>query len=248
LGTPTPFPIQQLADAQKYQNKPNTPTPLEPVTQLLDRAVNTHGGRQNLKSVADSVSEGTFTTYTAAGEKHTYPLTVTGKGDGRLQRIIKQPGGELRQGADGADSWDGYAGHHTAVSGPALSFLEVQTVRSVSNLFDYQARGARMRDGGMKEQNRIVEIEETNGRTTTYFLEPSGRVAKLEFVTGQGRNMLTGKPMPIVESFEFSDYRNVQGVLTPFTIGHFRNGLKLDVTEFASVRHNTGVTNDVFRP
>jgi hypothetical protein len=105
-----------------------------------------------------------------------------------------------------------------------------------------------VRDGGMKEQNRVVEIEETNGRTTTYFLSPSGRVAKMEFITGQGRNMLTGKPIPIVESYEFSDYRNVQGVLIPFTIGHFRNGLKLDVTEFTSVRHNTGVANDVFRP
>lgn len=248
LGTPTPFPIQQLADAQKNKHKPATPAPLEPVAQVLDRAAIAHGGRQNLKSVADSVSEGTFTTYTATGDKQAYPLTVLGKGDGKLQRIIKQPGGELRQGLDGTDTWDGFAGHHTAVRGPTLSFLEAQTLRSVSKFFDYQARGARMRDGGMKEQNRVVEIEETNGRTTTYFLDPSGRVAKMEFIVGQERNMLTGKLMPIVESYEFFDYRNVQGVLAPFTIGHLRNGLKLDVTELTSVRHNTGVANDVFRP
>ena len=105
-----------------------------------------------------------------------------------------------------------------------------------------------MRDGGMKEPHRIVEIEETSGRTTTYFIDPSGRVARMEFITGQERNMLTGKLIPVVETYEFSDYRNVQGVLTPFTIGHFRNGLKLDVTEFTSVRHNTGVANDVLRP
>src|SRR5204863_8631832 len=67
LGTPTPFPIQQLLDVQKTKNKTSTPTPLEPVAQVLDRAANTHGGRQNLKNVSDSVSEGTFTTYTATG-------------------------------------------------------------------------------------------------------------------------------------------------------------------------------------
>jgi hypothetical protein len=172
---------------------------------------------------------------------------VVTKGD-KVQRTIRQPGGELRQGSDGGRTWDGIAGHRTSVRNSGLSFIEIQTVRSALRLFDHQLRGARLKDFGIRGARRALEVEDPGGRTTTYLIEPNGRVGRVEFHAGVSRNPFSGRTMPVVEAFEFSDYRMVQGVLTPMTVTHFRDGIKLDVMEFGSVRYDSAVSNGLFRP
>jgi hypothetical protein len=69
------FPIQPR-QMPKNKNKPATPAALEPVARC-STARRMHTEADNLKSVSDS---GTFTTYTATGEKQAYPLTIARKG------------------------------------------------------------------------------------------------------------------------------------------------------------------------
>jgi hypothetical protein len=100
----------------------------------------------------------------------------------------------------------------------------------------------------MNDAQRVVEVEDANGRATRYFIEPSGSVAKIEFVSSLGVHMLTGKTIPVVESYQFSDYRTVQGVLAPMKVDHFTGGTKVDVTELKSVRFNSAPPENTFRP
>lgn len=247
LGTQTAFPAERLKEVQRERDRRPAVIP-EPLTSAMERAESAHGGRQTLKDIADSTAEGVFTRFSANGEARSYPVTLFGKGVGQVQRIVRQPGGEVRQGANGVQTWDGFGGHYTPARGSALSFLETQTVRSLHRLFDYQNRGAHLKDLGMTGNQRVVEVEDANGRATAYFVEPSGRVAKIEFITTLGVHMLTGKPMPVVESYQFSDYRTVQGVLTPMKIEHFTGGTKVDVMELKSVRYNTAPPDNTFLP
>jgi hypothetical protein len=247
LGTQTASPVEQLKEVQRERDRQPAVAP-EPLTRAMERAEVVHGGRQTLLNIADSTAEGVFTRFSSDGEARSYPVTLFGKGASQVQRIIRQPGGDARQGADGLQTWDSFGGHYTAAYGSGLSFLETHTVRSLRSLFDYQARGSRLKDLGIKDAHRVVEVEDGNGRATTYFLEASGRVAKIEFMHTLGVHMLTGKPMAVVESYQLSEYRTVQGVLTPMKIEHFSGGTRVDAMEFKSVRHNAALPDNTFRP
>jgi hypothetical protein len=176
-----------------------------------------------------------------------FAVTVWRKGN-LVQRSIRSQKGEQRQGTDGKQTWDAFGDFVTAAYGPALEFLETQTVRALPNLFEYQARGSRLRDDGMRGADRVLTIEEANSRTTTYVIE-RGRslVTRLEIVSGQAPDML-GRRMSIVESYVFSDFRNIQSIPTPFKVEHFTNDLKVDELRFTTIRYNTGLAADMFHP
>jgi len=139
-------------------------------------------------------------------------------------------------------------GHYAQAGGPNGAFLELETVRSVLRFLDYQNRGLKLKDRGMRASRRAVEAEDADGRVTTYSLEPDGRVSRLEFLDGQSINMLTGQPIPLVQSYEFSGHRVIQGVLTPMKIELFINGLRSDSMELSSVRYNSAIPDSQFRP
>jgi len=242
LGTQTPRPQLPQRDRQ-----PSEPTPSEPVHGALQRALNAHGG-QNLRATTDSIAEGTFALYTIEGQRARYPLTLSRRGDGRVQRIIKYPNGDHRTGTNATQTWEVSGPFTTAARGPALEFIETQTVRALPNLFDHQGRGSRLRDDRMRGPDRALTVEEKNGRTTTYVIDGArGLITKMELVSGFAPDML-GRKLPIVESYVFSDYRPVQGIPTAFKIEHFTNNIEIDEMHFTSVRYNTGVKDDVFHP
>lgn len=247
LGTQTASPVERLKEAQRERDRQPRVVP-EPLTRTMERAESVHGGRQALKDATNSTAEGVFTGFSANGDARSYPVTLFAKGLGQAQRIIQQPGVEVRQGSDGVQTWDGFGGHYTPAHGAALGFLETQTVRSLLGLFDYQNRGAQLRDLGMSGDQRVVEVEDTNGRVTTYFVDPTGRVAKVEFISSLGTHMLSVKPLPVTESYQFSDYRMVQGVLTPMKIEHFTGGTLVDAMELKSVLYNSALDENTFRP
>jgi hypothetical protein len=209
--------------------------------------MNAHGG-QAFRTISDSVAEGTLTLYSTQGPYAQYSVTVWRKGHARVLRSIKSSRGEQRQGTDGTQTWDSFGRFITAARGPALEFLETQTVRALPNLFEHQTRGSRLRDDGGRGADRVFTIEEANGRTTSYVIDgPRGLVTRMELVSGQAPDML-GRSMSIVQSYVFSNFRTVQGVETPFKVEHFTNDIKVDELLFTSVRYNTGVADNVFQP
>ena len=243
LGTQVPRP-----NLPQRGQPPRTPSaPAEPATAALQRTTNAHGG-QAFRNIADSVAEGTLTLYSMEGPYAQFSVTVKRKGQGRVQRTIKSPTGEQRQGTNGTQTWDAFGNFLTAARGPALEFIETQSARALPNLFEYQTRGSRLRDDGMHGKDRLLTIEESNGRTTSYLIDGvTALVTRLELVSGQAPDML-GRPLSIVQSYVFSNFRAVQGVPTPFKVQHFNNGIKVDELLFTSVQYNTGIADDVFRP
>jgi hypothetical protein len=171
------------------------------------------------------------------------------KGDRLLQTSIRSQGAEQRLGTNGMRTWDTFGGVVTAARGPALEFLETHTVRALPNLLEYQSRGSRLRDKGKRGRDRVLTVEERNGRTTTYVIDgQNALVTQLELVSGQAPDM-HGHAVSMVQTYLFSDFRLVPGgVPTAFKIEHFTNGNKVEELLFTSVRYNTRVSDNVFHP
>src|SRR5438552_3650685 len=72
----TPLGTQRPKPDDSSKDKKSTPEPREKPAEVVERAINAHGGRQALDSVRDSVSEGQLTFFTGKGPKNTIDVTV----------------------------------------------------------------------------------------------------------------------------------------------------------------------------
>ena len=248
LGTQKPQPVGE--------SRKDPPVVLEDPDVVLGKAIQAHGGRQALASVVDSVSTGKITFFTVHGLKSVADVTLVRKGSTLVQRIVKQPNGELRQGSNGRGNWESFNGMTTSGAGDLLgNFVESQTIRALNSLLDSKARASKVRDGGSTNDARVLEVEvpaeKGSGkpaRKTRYSVEKgSSRVTGVEWVTGDTTTAF-GTAVPTTEAYAFSDFRTVQGVLTPFRIDRYVNGNKIEETRLTSVRYNTSVKDDVFKP
>lgn len=217
--------------------------------QAVQRALNAHGRQLVSGEIVDSVSEGRLTLFNVKGPQATFNVTLLRKGKAQLQRIIKQGRGEVRQGSDGIRNWDSWQGWFSPrAKGGALQFIESQTVRSIQSLFNHQSEGLILRDQGKKGKARVLEAEDKKGEKTKYFIDDdSSLITRLEFVTGRSKDLF-GKPIDRVDAYVFSDFRRVQGVLTPFKIERYRSGMRIEEMQFTSVRYNASVKDQAFRP
>lgn len=216
--------------------------------QVVDRARAAHGGRA-AGETDDWAAEGKVTLFSTEGAKATFDMKLLRKGPAQVQRVIVQPGGDVRQGSDGTRTWESAGGFFTpAAQGHALQFIESQTVRSPKRLFNHQAEGMTLRDLGMKGNASVIEAEDRQGRKTSYFVDSKTSVIdKMEFVTGTARDPFTGNPLTVTDTYVFSDYRMVQGVLTPFKVERYNGRIKTEEMQFSSVRHNAGVKDQEFK-
>jgi hypothetical protein len=247
LGTPVAMSNRKTLTDAAARNGPQPK--LEPSTQVFQRALEASGGRQSMNGVVDVVADGTVTFYSSGVAQQPLPVTLIRKGDRQVQRTIKYPSGERRQGTNGSQTWDSFGHQWTAAAGPALDFIETNTARGLQNLFDFESRGSKLHDDGMRGAHRALTIEESNGRTTTYVIDtPTSRVTTVEFVSGQAGDMFGLRRLPIVETFVFSDFRRTQALWTPFRIEHYSNGLKIEELQFTSIRFNTSQKDEVFHP
>jgi hypothetical protein len=237
---------------KKPAEPPEPEAPKERLDQALSRALSAAGGRSAVNAVADSVSTGTLTRFDASGNATSSPVTLTRKGDGKVQRVVKHQGQDMKLGSDGVDTWDTWDGFSVKVGGPSLAFLESQTVRSAKNLWDAEARGLAVRDAGVRkkagrEEFRVVEVEDRDGRKTSYFIDgATSRIIRVEFVTAESRSPFGGAILRDTEAYQYSDFRTVRGVQTPFTIERFLNGRKVEEMRFTTVQHNVSVKDSTF--
>ena len=238
-----------LSALARHSRAQGTAQPLNPA-ELVQRAIAAQGNGWTSGQVKDSTCEGKLTLFGMNGPRISFDTTLSRKGKQQVQRIIKEPAGEIREGSDGNQSWHSVAGRFPAAArGPALRFIESQTVRSIQTFLNYQDEGLILRDLGSKGTARVVEAEDKSGRRTSYFLDnTSSIVTRLEFVTGQAQDPFSKRNIPTIESYQFSDFRIIQGLLTPFKIERFFNGIKTEETVCTSVRYNVSVDDKVFRP
>jgi len=235
--------LQSTVWAQQLQQTVETPV------QAVARAVAKYGAQWASGGVADWTAEGTVTMFGVDGPKATFNMTLMRKGSAQVQRIIKEPGVEIRQGSDGSRTWESFGGSFVPVAqGHALRFLESQTVRSIQQLLQ-NAPQLQLRDVALTSNEHVIEAQDTQGRKTRYSIDAfTSTITKLEFVTGQSTDPFSGRTVFNVETYLFSDYRVVNGLLTPFTIGRYIDGIKAEEMRFSSIRYNASPADSAFRP
>src|SRR3990172_3332826 len=144
----------------------NTSIAQGPPDRIVQRVLAAHGGRA-AEAAEDSAGEGKLTLFGTDGPKAAFDLRLLRKGTTQVQRVIKQPAAEIRQGSDGTHTWESAGGFFTpAAQGHALHFIESQTVRSVHRLFRHPAEGLTLKDLGTKDKAGVIEAEDRQGRKT----------------------------------------------------------------------------------
>jgi hypothetical protein len=216
---------------------------------VVGRAAVAHGGRWTSGQIADSVSDGTVTFFTVDGPTVTFNVSMLRKYPTRVQRIVKETVGNLKQGTDGSTSWESVIGFSTPEArGRSLSFLESHTTRSVERLFNYQSEGMTLRDLGARDKSHLVEADDQHGKKSTYFIDNDTNViTQLEFVVGQVKDPFSGATVDDIDRYLFSNYRMVQGVLTPFKVERYNGGVKTEEMQFSSIRYNAGLKDQDFQ-
>jgi hypothetical protein len=219
---------------------------------MIARVLAAYGPQWVSGQVQDSVAEGRLTYFTADGSPPvSFDMTLLRKGDRRVQRVVKQDAVSIREGSNGTGYWLSAGAFTGPAAGHTLQFIESQTVRSVTSLLNYQDLGLALRGIGIGAGNRgrVLEAKDREGRTTSYHIDDAtSTVFEIEFVTGQSKDAFSQALGPDVESYRFSDFRKVQGLLTPFRVERYINGFKAEEMQFNSVSYNTSVNDDVFRP
>jgi hypothetical protein len=199
-------------------------------------------------AIQDWISEGTLTLFGSSGLKATLPVTVLRKGNGQVQRIITQGANTQKQGSDGIAAWDSVGGFRTFAQGRTQLFLEGQTIRSIHALLNYQALGLTLTDLGSNGQSQSIEASDARGRKTRYIVDSkTDIITELEFSTA-AITVPDQQTPAMTEKAVFSDYRRVQGILTPFKTVRFLNGIKVEEMQFTSVRYNASVKDSDFKP
>jgi hypothetical protein len=221
----------------------------ETLSAAVDRAAAAQGNGWGRGTITGSIAEGTVTLFTTDGPGPTFGVTVLRKGENQVQTIIHQPGADVRVGTDGVRHWHSLSnGMRTDARGQAMHRIEIETVRSPAALADHRARGLELRDKGRGQNARIVEAEGPEGRKTDYHIDDqTALVSRVEFVTGEKTDMF-GNPIPSTEVWLYSDYRDVDGVPTPFRIERRIDGMKVEEIVLESVRYNADIDDNQFRP
>jgi len=246
LGTQRPISDRRLS-------KEDPPEALEDIDKVLRRTLEAHGGRVSLDSVRDSVAVGRITFFGMEGPKGSFDVTLVQRGTSQVRRTIRHQNGEVRQGSDGNFIWESFNGMTRSVfGGPVGNFIESQTTRSLTALFDSRRQGFAVRDLGRKQDARVVEVEveekDKSSRKTSYFIErETSRVTRVEWTTGEVTTLF-GDLVPATAAYVLSDFRSVQGIPTPFQIERYVNGTKIEETRFSTVRYNASPKDDVFQP
>lgn len=215
--------------------------------EVLQRVLAAYGPAVARLETLESLSEGKVTLFSLGAAKATYPVTILRRGRSAVQRIIRQPAGELRQGSDGHRSWSSFDGKFfSTADGVVLGFIESQTVRSVPALLS--AGNLTLRNLATIGRTGSIEAEDDEGRKTSYFIDDkTSRITRLEFQSGRATD-ITGRPMWNVLAYVFSDFRAVDDRLTPFKIEQYFNGIKTEEIQFTTVSYSASVPAESFRP
>ena len=225
------------------------------VSESLPDAVERAGLHNGGVESTDSISRGTITYYLFDGTVKTqFDVTLILKGVSKVQRIVHQDGVDVRTGTDGSRTWHSLSiGFSTSARGQSLHFIESQTVRSVRSFLDHENQGLTLRDVSRFAGGRVVEATGPEGHQTDYIIDDeTSHVTQLRFLTGGAKFDMFGNVYLAGEAYLFSDFRDVDGIPTPFKVVRRidAGGVAREFEEmvFTSVSHNTGVSDSEFRP
>jgi len=216
--------------------KPNREGALEPLGDALRRFGISNGEPD--QSRRDLVADGTVMVHTPTGTI-AFEVTLIQNGEQGSQRIL------LRQ-SDGK-FWDGRPDHLAPGAGPALEFLETQYRRGLRQLPKFAGRDVTIEDNGMGDSLRVITVKDAGGQFAKYsFDAATSRVDRFEFIRGQSLVSI-GRWAPNIHSYSFADFRDGDGVATPFHTEHFVNGEKQEELQLTKIRYSDTIGASTIR-
>jgi outer membrane lipoprotein-sorting protein len=224
----------------------------EKVDKVVDRAARAHGNSWTNGKIVDWVATGKISI--TGDENGEQEFTLIVKPNDKIKRTIhRSDRSRIVCGSDGKKSWQIAGAFRGDATGTAAHFIESQTNRSITKLFD---KNNTLKDLGTPDQNsvprgkpsRIIEAKNEKGKLTRYHVDDAtSLVTRMEFDTKATYRMLFGdKEYPVSATFVFSDYRTVNGIVTPFKIEFYQGMIKIEEMNFTSVKYNTGVDDAEF--
>jgi hypothetical protein len=236
----------------------------ETAQQTVNRAVQAYNNQWKGDNIKDWVGSGKIVI--AGNTKGPLDFTMTVKQKDKVKRIVKTADGSklmMNDGSDGKKSWHAtgpFSGNATgpfsgSATGSIVHFIESNTTRAIARLFDddnvLSDKGkADKKHAPESASSEVIEVKHKNGNTTRYYIDnKSSLVTRLEFETGVFYTLLlSNKQYPALASFVFSDYRQVDGIPTPFKISVYSGLTQIEEMRFTSVQYNTGVKDEAFVP
>jgi hypothetical protein len=174
----------------------------------------------------DFVGEGTVTAQTEKGPVN-YSVLVLRSAQG--QNVFVKAASEK--------TWTTDPKKLDVVEWRILDFVQTQNAHGVSNFLKATDRKADVLDAGSKEGTNLVVVRETDGAATRYSIDAAtSRVTRIDLQRGRSTDA-SGKLLPNLESYTFSDFRSVNGQTAPYKLEHYTNGVKQEELQFTTIRY-----------
>jgi len=227
------------------------------ISTLVDQVVQAYGSYYGDGTIVDMMGTGMISITGGGKVKSTF--TFMAKDGNKVQRTVVSPNGSVvRSGTDGTHAWQSAGLFSGKPTGMMLYFLESQGSRSFAALFKNTTHDFTFTDLTDSSQylsapisaSRIIQAANRAGQTMRFYIDDKTfLVTRIEFDTGEYYSMpFSGQKYPAVVSFVLSDYRTVNGAMTPFKIECFQGKTKTEEINYESVQYNTGIQDAIFLP
>lgn len=230
------------ATGQAGVTPPAGVVPVPTVDDIVAINLKARGGVDLLRATESMKMSGTMTTPRGVAK-----LTVWIKRPNRKRSEMEVGGDRFVEGFDGTTSWVVKGNMPAQVLPPTPQLEEAKTRSEIDPvLLDYKERGRAVTlvgreksDGGEVIHLRIVE----KGRVTHYYLDAA---------TGLDKKVTNRMTSPdgmfaAQQELRFSDYRDVQGRMVPFTVQQLVDGKPVGQTKVDTVEFNIPIEDALFR-
>ena len=212
------------------------------VDEIVAKNIASRGGAEKWKSIESMKMTGTIN----AGGR-TIDLIAWTKRPNLSRQEMSSNGEKAVQAFDGTRFWvmpPGAPGPQE-MKGPPAELAKAQSEFD-SVLFDYKNKGATVELVGKEsDEGRAVyhlKITRKGGAVQHYFLDADTGIERKITSTLNGPNGQTA-----TATIEFGDFRNVDGVMVPYTIKNLVDGRPVSQVTVSTIEFNVPIENDLFR-
>lgn len=211
--------------------------PAQSPSKILKRAVNAQGGEKLIKNITSYIANGNIKRL-SDGIDGNFQIQVTRPNS--FKRYYELDGYENEIGYNGKSSWlrDSINGLQTLTGAASQDFQAEADYRN-NHWFNYKKDKSSLSYGGQTNLNgKLVDIVIlTNSKGVSikmFFDKSSGLLIREEIPFGEFFN-----------TFEYSDFRNINGIQEPFVIKSTIENVKYEI-KLDSVSHNQKIPKTVF--
>lgn len=217
------------------------PTWAQTVEEVIAKNLAAKGGVELLKQTTS-----VRTVAKASTRNGEVTITSMSKRPNLMRNEISGAGQNLVIGFDGTTAWVAPQGLPAKAmpSGPQIDAMK-QTSQIDSPLLDYQSRGLKIELAGTESEGdrrlHHLILRPKSGQPMHYYVDAA---------TGlESRIMIEGDQdgTPMRTEVRFSDYRNVDGRMVPFTTTQVINGNEIGQVKYQKVEFNIPLEDGLFR-